>query len=199
LELAAIHKSLHFAGEAQKVWVRGTYSPAEFAAQNATPDSNATATGTPYNGDPSFWNGYAELGYFLTGETRAYKGGSFGRTKVLKPFSDGGWGAFQINGRVEYVKLGDRVDDDSSLLTAPFYVNGGKQLGYLASLIWNPVDYVRFMAQYSHIDVTGGPPASVSVPGPPAVVGMFPVGTTTPADRRKFDVDALTLRAQIDF
>lgn len=199
LELAAIHKSLHFAGEAQKVWVRGTYNAAEFAAQNSNQDSNATAVGTPYNGNPSFWGGYAELGYFLTGETRAYKGGSFGRVKVLKPFKDGGWGAFQINGRVEYVNLGDRVDGSSAAVSAPFYVNGGKQLGYLASLIWNPMDYVRFMAQYSHIAVTGGPRASVSLLGPPPVIGLFPVGTTTPADKRKFDVDAVTMRAQIDF
>ena len=38
----------------------------------------------------------------------AYKGGSFGRVKVLHPFNDGGWGAFQINGRVDYLNLNDR-------------------------------------------------------------------------------------------
>ena len=109
VELAAIHKSLHVAAEAQKVWVRKTFSPAEIAAINADAGDNDVATGTGYNGNPSFFGGYFELGYFLTGETRAYKGGKWDRTKVLKPWSDGGWGAFQINGRVDYVDLSDRV------------------------------------------------------------------------------------------
>ncbi len=199
VELAAIHKGLHFAGEAQKVWVRGTYDPTEFVNLNKDPTSNTTATGSPYNGDPSFWGGYAELGYFLTGESRSYKNGSFGRVKVRRPFNEGGWGAFQVNGRVEYVKLTDRVDESTTALGSPFFVNGGKQLGLLGSLIWNPTDYVRFMAQYSRVNVTGGPRASVSLVGPPPVVGMFPVGTTTPADKRKYDVDVFAVRGQIDF
>ena len=41
----------------------------------------------------------------LTGETRGYKNGTWDRTKVLKPFSKGGWGAFQVNGRVDYLDL----------------------------------------------------------------------------------------------
>ena len=49
------------------------------------------------DGNPSFWGGYIEAGYFLTGETRGYKNGTWDRTKVLKPFSKGGSGAFQIN------------------------------------------------------------------------------------------------------
>ena len=57
------------------------------------------------DGNPSFWGGYIEAGYFLTGETRGYKNGTWDRTKVLKPFSKGGWGAFQINGRVDYLDL----------------------------------------------------------------------------------------------
>ena len=36
-------------------------------------------------------------------------------------------------------------------------------------------------------------------PVPPAVVGMFPVGTTTPANKRKYGVDTFALRAQVDF
>jgi phosphate-selective porin OprO/OprP len=199
VELAAIHKSLHFAGEAQKVWVHGTFDATDFANENADPNSNDTATGTAYNGNPSFWGGYAELGYYLTGETRAYKGGSFGRVKVLHPFNDGGWGAFQVNGRVEYVNLSDRVDGSASSVSAPHYVNGGKQLGYLASLIWNPMDYVRFMAQYSHDHVKGGPRATATVVGPPLVTGMFPADTTTPINERTYNIDLFTMRAQVDF
>ena len=116
---------------------------------------------------------------YLTGETRAYKGGSFGRVKVLHPFNDGGWGAFQINGRVDYVNLTDDVDSSSASLAAPFYVNGGKQIAYQASGIWNPTDYVRFMAQYSHINVTGGPRNALSD------------DLTDPANKREFDSDVL--------
>ena len=196
IELGAIVKSFHFAAEAQKTWVRGAYDPTEFAALNASAGTNATASGTPYNDNPSFWGGYAELGFYLTGETRGYKGGKWDRTKVLKPFNDGGWGAFQVNGRVDYVNLRDDLDGNSASVSAPFYVNGGKQVGYQASLIWNPTDYVRFMAQYGHIDVTGGPRASVATVSTP---GIFPIGTTTPANQRKYGVDTFAVRAQVDF
>ena len=57
------------------------------------------------NGNPSFWGGYVEAGYFLTGETRGYKAGAWDRTKVLKPFSKGGFGAVQVIGRVDYLDL----------------------------------------------------------------------------------------------
>jgi phosphate-selective porin len=50
--------------------VRHAYDAAEIAALNGQTDTNDTATGTAYNGNPSFWGGYAELGYYLTGESR---------------------------------------------------------------------------------------------------------------------------------
>jgi phosphate-selective porin OprO/OprP len=199
LEVAAIMPRFHVAAEAQKLWVRHAYNAAELAALNAQTDTNDVATGTALNGNPSFWGGYAEVGYYFTGETRGYKSGRFDRTKVLHPFNDGGWGALQLNARVDYVKLSDRVDSSSPSLAAPFYVNGGKQLGYEGSLIWNPTDYLRFMAQYGHLDVTGGPRASVATLGPPPTLGIFPVGTTTPANKRKYGVDTFAVRAQVDF
>ncbi len=195
VEFAAIHKSLHFAAEAQKVWLRNTFTPAEVLARNNLPNgsdnnNDAFPTGTVgLNGNPSFWGGYFELGYFLTGETRAYKGGKWDRTKVLKPWNEGGWGAFQVNGRVDYVELSDRVDDSSPLFVAPYYVNGGKQLGLQASLIWNPVDWVRFMAQYGHLEVKGGPRAA----------GIDIDDPLKPLNKRKFGSDVITARAQVEF
>lgn len=185
VEFAAIHKSLHVAAEAQKVWVRDAFSSIVL-----DPDNNDTPTGTVYESDPSFWGGYFEVGYFLTGETRAYKGGKWDRTKVLKPWSQGGWGAFQVNGRVDYVDLSDRVADAPTTglaFSAPYYVNGGKQLGLQASVIWNPVDWVRFMAQYGHLDVTGGPRA----------LGL--VDPAKDANKRNFGVDTFAARAQVEF
>ena len=202
LEVAAIMKSFHFAAEGQKVWVRGTYTPAEQAAKLLDLGTNVNPNGAALNGNPDFWGGYAEVGYYLTGETRAYKGGSFGRVKVLKPFNDGGWGAFQINGRIDYLDLSDRVDSASTSFGAPLYVNGGKQVAYQASLIWNPTDYVRFMAQYAHLNVTGGPRVSVSTAAVPtaAQLGMFPFTLTPEAvNDRDFDSDVFAMRAQIDF
>ncbi|HEY6047616.1 MAG TPA: porin, partial [Sphingomicrobium sp.] len=196
VELGAIVHSLHFAAEAQKVWVRHAYNAAQLAALNADPGTNDTAVGTPYNGNPSFWGGYAELGYYFTGETRGYKGGKWDRTKVLHPWNEGGWGALQANARVDYVNLSDRVDGSSTTVAPPFYVNGGRQLALQASLIWNPVDWVRFMAQYGHLDVRGGPRATVASATTP---GVFPIGTLSPPDRRKYGVDTFGMRAQVDF
>ena len=121
--------------------------------------------------------------------------------KVLKPFNEGGWGAIQLNARLDYLDLSDRVDGGSTLLAAPFYVNGGKQTAYQASIVWNPIDYIRFMAQYSHLKVTGGPRVSVSTAADPtlAQLGMFPFGTLTSVDDRDFDSDVFTMRAQLDF
>ena len=184
LELAAVRKGIHFAAEAQKIWVNA-YAPGTTFGPN-----NGTGGGTFYNGNPSFWGGYAELGYYFTGETRGYKGGRFDRTKVLHPVTDGGLGALQLNGRVDVVELRDRVDNSSPSLAAPFYINGGKQVGYQLSLIWNPTDYIRFMAQYGRMNITGGPRA---------VTGLFDAADPTPLNKRKIDVDEASLRAQVDF
>jgi phosphate-selective porin OprO and OprP len=189
LEFGAIMKSFHVAGEAQKVWVRDAYDAAAVAATNGDPESNRTIpTGAlALNGNPSFKGGYVEAGFFLTGETRGYKGGRWDRTKVLHPFTDGGWGAFQVNGRLDYVELRDRVDS-SNTTAAPFYVNGGKQLGYQVSLVWNPTDYLRFVGQYGHVAVTGGPRAATVDPT-----------SSDPVNQRKYSVDTAAIRAQLDF
>ncbi|MEO7411167.1 MAG: porin [Sphingomicrobium sp.] len=190
VELGGVFKSFHFAGEAQKLWVNGTY---ETTAALTDPDNNNAFTGLRYNDDPAFTGGYFEVGYYFTGESRGYKGGKWDRTKVLHPFNDGGWGALQLNGRFDYLDLSDRVGG-TPLVTAGYgsgsssqYVNGGKQLGYQTSLIWNPVDYLRFMAQYGHVNINGGPRASI-------------VDASGPANsRRKYSVDTAAIRAQLEF
>src|SRR3546814_5750211 len=70
--------------------------------------------------DPTYFGGYAELGYFFTGESRGYKGGTFDRTKVTNPINKGGWGALQGIARVDYLNLND---SDAG-------VTGGKQTAY---------------------------------------------------------------------
>ena len=194
LELGGVFKSFHFAAEAQKLWVRHAYSASQIAALNGSSGTNDTIPGgaVALNGDPSFEGAYGEVGYYLTGETRGYKGGKWDRTKVLHPFDKGGWGAIQLNARVDYLNLNDRVGPSTTNLTVanPNYVNGGKQLGYQLSVIWNPTDYLRFMAQYGHLDITGGPRV---------VSPLFSPIDLTPINERGFKSDTAAVRAQLEF
>jgi phosphate-selective porin OprO/OprP len=180
LEFGAIWKSLHVAAEAQQAWVRG-YRPGRSFGAN-----DGAAGGLFYAGDPDFRSAYAEVGYYLTGESRGYKGGRWDRAKVRRPVGDGGWGAVQLNARLDWLDLGSRVGGGG--LVAPDYVNGGRQLGYELSLIWNPTDYLRFQAQYARAGVEGGPRAAAVVPG-----------STEPVSLRDFGVDTFGLRAQVEF
>lgn len=199
LEFAAIHKSLHVAAEGQYLTTDAydagdTFDFSDSATLNLFPGNSASAL-TP-SGNPSFWGGYVEAGYFFTGETRGYKNGTFDRTKVLKPFSKGGWGALQLNGRVDYLDLASNKLKSGFTNNFVTGVNsasvglgrGGKQLGFLASLIWIPEDYMRFLLQYSHADITGGPLAATVDPT-----------SSKPIDERSYGVDVVMTRAQIDF
>ena len=204
LEFIGIFKSLHVTAEGQYL-KSNAYGPGDtfdvadtrnlFAGSTA---GTTTVSALVPDGNPHFWGGYIEAGYYLTGETRGYKGGLWDRTKVLKPFSKGGWGAFQVNGRIDYLNLDSsklRNGFNNNFQTGTFAASvndtrGGKQLGLLASLIWIPEDYLRMYLQYSHAFVTGGPMAD-EVEG---------VAATTPGlDDAKYGVDFLGTRLQVDF
>jgi phosphate-selective porin OprO/OprP len=164
--------------------VRGVNNPAQvFGINRGTGGASAFLTS-----DPSFFSGYAEIGYFLTGETRGYKGGKWDRTKVLHPFDKGGWGAIQLNARADYTDLQDSVGAGAITPGSLNFANGGKQLGLEASLIWLPTDYLKFITQYSHIRVTGGPGATAAFS---AVQPNF--------YDNQYATDAVTMRAQLDF
>ena len=181
VEFAAIRGPVHVAAEAQQVWVRG------YRAGRGFGPNDGVGAGLFYAGDPGFRSAYGELGIFLTGETRGYKGGRWDRTKVLNGFDKGGWGALQLNVRLDYLDLSDRVRSGAAIL-APDFVNGGNQLGYQASLIWNPTDYLRFTAQYARAAYEGGPRA-----------GTVVSGSAAPFTGREFDVDSVAVRAQLEF
>ena len=89
LEFAGIFKSLHFAAEGQYI-VANAYDRGDTLAAGDPLDLFSGASVFVPTGNPSFWGGYAELGYYFTGETRGYKTGTWDRTKVLSPFSKGG-------------------------------------------------------------------------------------------------------------
>ena len=150
------------------------------------------------DGNPVFWGGYVEAGYFLTGETRGYKGGLWDRTKVLKPFSKGGLGAFQIIGRVDYLDLDSSklkngctnnfVTGVCTASTATLLGKGGKQLGFLAGLTWIPEDYLRVLLNYSHARLKAARSAATSKPN-----------SSKDIDERNYGVDAVQARFQVDF
>lgn len=192
-ELAGIFKSFHFAGEAQYVKVNA-YAPGDIST--GLDAFNPTNVALVPSDDPNFFSWYGEVGYFLTGETRGYKNGLWDRTKVLHPFSKGGWGALQVNARYDYLNLNDdalQAGFNNNFTTGTSTASnslsrGGKQQGIQAGLIWIPEDYVRFLLQYTHTKVTGGPFAA-------AVKST----STDPIDERSYGVDSVAARAQIDF
>jgi phosphate-selective porin OprO/OprP len=200
LEAAGIFKSLHVAAEGQYLKANA-YDAGDIIenvdAEDALDQFPAPSQIEP-DGNPSFWGGYIEAGYFLTGETRGYKNGLWDRTKVLKPFSKGGWGAYQVIGRLDYLdldtnKLHEAFNNNFVTGVAPASINytrGGKQLGLLAGLTWIPEDYVRVLLNYHHAWVNGGPFAD-EVEG---------VATNNPdAADADYGVDVLQMRFQLDF
>jgi phosphate-selective porin OprO/OprP len=194
-EAYGVFKSLHLGGEAQLVKVN-TYRPGDIRGGL---DAFAGGSGVTPASNPSFWGGHFEVGYFFTGETRGYKNGLWDRTKVLKPFNKGGWGALQLISRIDYLSL-----DDADLIAAPTnnfatganalatlasrQARAGTQTGYQLGLTWIPTDYVRFLVNYIHTEVKGGPFAAAAAP-----TSLLPV------NERSYNTDAVALRAQIDF
>ncbi len=197
-EIAGIFGPVYVAGEAQ--WVRAeAYAPGSIASgQNLFAGGNSAVTPAR---DPAFFGGYAELGYFFTGETRAYRPGEgiWGRTKVRKPLGKGGPGAWQIAARFDYVDLNDAAlqaapttnftTGTTSLANANARLGrGGTQSSYLLALNWYPLDYVRFMLNYGHVALTGGPSAILVNPG-----------AVTPVNQRDYALDLFALRMQLEF
>jgi phosphate-selective porin OprO/OprP len=183
-ELYGVFKSLHFGGEAQYTKVRAYRRGAVLTGI----DAFSSNTQLVPSGNPSFFGGHFEVGYFLTGETRGYKNGLWDRTKVLRPVQDGGSGAWQLVARYDYLDLKSKKLQrgfSNDFTTGNFVASndpfrGGKQTGYLAGVTWIPMDYVRFLLNYIHTEVSGGPTAK----------GL---------NRKGFSTDAVALRAQIDF
>lgn len=93
--------------------------------------------------DPTFNGGYAELGYLLTDDVTAYKGGVPDRIRPKTPAGKGGIGAVQVNARYDWLDLNDAG------------VVGGRQQTAGLGMIWMPTDYVRFLLDYGHVWVKG--------------------------------------------
>lgn len=124
-----------------------------FHAAGETHWAKVTRTGMP---NPTFFGGSIEGGMFLTDDSRVYKGGVFKSLKVKNPVGKGGIGAVQFNIRYDHLDLVDAG------------IIGGTQDGYMASLIWTPVNQIRFLINYGHLSygdafgIVGGAPNDYS-------------------------------------
>jgi phosphate-selective porin OprO/OprP len=99
---------------------------------------------SPDYNDPEFQGFYAYAGYFLTGETRAYKreAGTFNRNKPKEAFSkDGGMGAWEIAFRYSWIDLNDTD------------VMGGELTDITAALNWylNNNTVIKFNWVYADV------------------------------------------------
>ena len=92
----------------------------------------------------TFTGGYAEVGYFLTGESRplSLAKGAWDRPKVSSPLGEGGMGALAVVARIDKLDLND-MD-----------VMGGKQDSYIVGLNWYLNRYTRIVVNYSHSKIT---------------------------------------------
>lgn len=119
--------------------------------------------------NPTFFGGYAEIGYVLTrGDARLYKDGAFDRLAPKRPITEGGPGAIEVNARFDHLDLTDAG------------IVGGRQRTLGVSLVWAPISYVRITANYGHL-----------------MFDDAAVGTVT--GDRDYSADAVGLRTQFDF
>ncbi len=94
----------------------------------------------------TFGGGYAEVGYYLTDDTRPYDNGIFSTAKPKTPFGKGGIGAVQMNLRYDYLDLNDQD------------IRGGTQDAYIVALVWTPIQYLRFNLNYARVEYGGATP-----------------------------------------
>lgn len=131
-------------------------------------------------GSSQNFDGYYVYGtWYLTGESRAasysvdsYSNpGTFRQTKILRPFSAGGWGAWELAARFSSVNLNNgpytgttfanliALSPNAAARTyvANSSVNGGSEKDVTVGLNWYPVAGIRFMANWTHVTSLAAP------------------------------------------
>jgi phosphate-selective porin OprO/OprP len=95
-------------------------------------------------GRANAWGGYGKIGYFLTGEHRAYKKKSaiFTRVNPTNPFdpAQGKWGAWEVAARYSYLDLNDGSHG----------LKGGRQQDITLGINWHLYSNVKLMTNYVH-------------------------------------------------
>jgi len=90
--------------------------------------------------DADYDGGYIFGSWFMSGESRKYKKGAFGRLSPKTTVGKGGMAARELAARYSYVSL----DDGDTA--------GGEQTNDTLGLNWYTTKYVRFMANYAYVD-----------------------------------------------
>jgi phosphate-selective porin OprO/OprP len=117
---------------------------AEYAQLHADLASGFVGASPTYNG----W--YVEGSWYLTGETRTYKEGEFGRPKVLRPVYEGGPGAWQLAVKYDVLDLSDEA------VTIVTCTECGNQNTWLIGVNWWLNDYTRVTFNYNQSSIDGG-------------------------------------------
>jgi phosphate-selective porin OprO/OprP len=97
----------------------------------------------------TFQGAYAETGIFLTkGDHRGFKEGIFRVEKPAHPLGQDGFGSVLLTVRYDWLDLNDRD------------IRGGTQNGYIAALVWEPIQNLRFNVNYALLAYTGATPTT---------------------------------------
>ena len=113
---------------------------AEYGQLQATPQSG-TALGSF---EPTFQGGFIDFFWSPTGDGRVYNGkdGSFSRIVPKRTLgSDDGIGALTFGARYDFLDLTDGTMD------------GGEQKGVTLQATWQPLGFLKFQADWSHLDI----------------------------------------------
>lgn len=129
----------------------------------------------PSGGSAEFDGWYIDASWFLTGESRKYKKGSFSRVSPANPVDEGGMGAWQIALRYDSLDMSD-YDTNGALPGS-----AGEQESYVVGVNWHLNKYTRMMFNYNHTEIEDS---------------LENLAETGLLDN---DIDAWQLRAQIDW
>lgn len=115
----------------------GVYNAASIQGEFILANTDVWGTDTA-----NLYGFYVEGSYFLTGEHRKYKKGSFSRVKPKNNFGHGGYGAWQVAVRYSMIDL-----NDSDAL-----VFGGEEDNVTVGVNWYLNPNTRVMFNYVHAD-----------------------------------------------
>ena len=158
LHLADRFIATPFIGEADTFWgLEGAIVLGSFSIQSEYSQNKVDVASSIANVSPTYDGWYVDASYFLTGETRPYSDGVFGRVKVNNPVfgGSGGWGAWQIAGRYDVLDLSDQA----AAITAGGVVDCaacGEQKTWLVGVNWYLNDYTRLMLNVNQSEIEGG-------------------------------------------
>jgi len=133
---------VELAGVFGPFWAESEWGWLKVKGLNGFADNSAT-----------FQGGYFGLGWYITGESRGYDEGGWDRIKkVNKPVFEGGWGAWALVARIDYVDLNDSFGSGGCVAAASG-ICGGNQLTYILGVNWHLNRHVMMKFNYAHSQI----------------------------------------------